>query len=456
MLYFISSTVFEEPAMNNSPNLSLPFIAPAQAQKHVTHNEAIQLLDSLVQLAVHSTSLDVPPANPNIGDWYLVADNAQDAWSGHDGEIATFQENAWMYIEPKVGWLLWVSEEELAFVCSGTAWLPLGHNTTDMLGVNTQADAINKLAVKSDAVLLSHDDVTPGSGDMRLVLNKSTPDATGSLLFQTDFSGRSELGLSGDDDFHIKVSSDGVEWSNALSIDGKTGAVSLPNTVPFSTPINLLQDSGRFGGTPEPQSNVVTTFTVPGYHSAFNGSILSAGPKYTTNSSTYGGVGPALDPMVKAFIDALHDGIHRRYGIEFYTLKVIAGTGVGLGAVVVDGVSHRMTMVNQPIPIPLQSSVNYQIFVETGSVAIAPLDQLYINGASSDTLALTSTDGWTQVTHMVNEKQVTSFGYDTSLLKIHATPGAVFYLAALAIIPGHIDLELDIYRGIIPSLMLWH
>ena len=69
------------------------------------------------------------------------------------------------------------------------------------------ADAGNRLArMKSDAVLMSHDDVTPGSGDMRLALNKSAPANTASLTFQTGWSGRAEFGLAGDDDWHVKVS----------------------------------------------------------------------------------------------------------------------------------------------------------------------------------------------------------------------------------------------------------
>ena len=33
---------------------SLPLIQPAQAQKHVTHNEALKILDLIVQMSVAS------------------------------------------------------------------------------------------------------------------------------------------------------------------------------------------------------------------------------------------------------------------------------------------------------------------------------------------------------------------------------------------------------------------
>ena len=50
--------------MNETANLSLPYILASQAQKHVTHNEAIRALDCLVQLSVESRVLTGPPASP--------------------------------------------------------------------------------------------------------------------------------------------------------------------------------------------------------------------------------------------------------------------------------------------------------------------------------------------------------------------------------------------------------
>lgn len=47
-----------------STHLNLPYIQPAQAQKHVTHNEAIELLDMIVQLTVQDFDAIIPPAPP--------------------------------------------------------------------------------------------------------------------------------------------------------------------------------------------------------------------------------------------------------------------------------------------------------------------------------------------------------------------------------------------------------
>ncbi len=59
--------------MVTSPNLLLPYILAAQAQKHVTHNEAIRALDAVVQIGVIDRGLTAPPVSPSNGDRYIVA-----------------------------------------------------------------------------------------------------------------------------------------------------------------------------------------------------------------------------------------------------------------------------------------------------------------------------------------------------------------------------------------------
>ncbi|NIB59611.1 DUF2793 domain-containing protein, partial [Agrobacterium tumefaciens] len=47
--------------------LRLPYILPSQAQKHVTHNEALQRLDAIVQLVIKDV-VAAPPDNASEGD----------------------------------------------------------------------------------------------------------------------------------------------------------------------------------------------------------------------------------------------------------------------------------------------------------------------------------------------------------------------------------------------------
>lgn len=218
--------------MQKSPNLQLPYIAAAQAQKHVTHNEALQALDAIVQLAVLDRDLAVPPPLPNDGDRYIVKPTGSGEWSGHDQELAVWQDGAWVFYTPQMGWMAQIIDEGRFVTWGGSSWTDHDHvNPVPRVGINSLADTTNRLLVKSDAVLFSHDDVTPGSGDHRFKLNKATAVNTASVLFQNGYSGRVELGLTGDDDFHVKVSPDGMSWFEGIRVDKDTGTVSFPNSV---------------------------------------------------------------------------------------------------------------------------------------------------------------------------------------------------------------------------------
>ncbi|MEM9733856.1 MAG: DUF2793 domain-containing protein [Pseudomonadota bacterium] len=220
-----------------TPNLDLPYIMAGQAQKHVTHNEAIRTLDAVVQISVSSRAMAEPDANPAEGDRYLVPAGATGDFSGQDHALAAYQDEGWIFRQPQNGWLAWVEDENLLAVFDGTAWSVASSDgtATDQLGINATADTTNRLTVKSDGVLLTHDDVTPGNGDMRQSLNKASPGNTTSVLFQSAYSGRAEMGLAGQDDFSIKVSADGGTWTEALRVDGAIGTVTLPHTPGFAS-----------------------------------------------------------------------------------------------------------------------------------------------------------------------------------------------------------------------------
>ncbi|MEN8919412.1 MAG: DUF2793 domain-containing protein, partial [Octadecabacter sp.] len=75
---------------DQSQILSMPYIQPAQAQKHVTHNEALFLLDAVVQLAVEDVTLTTPPSGPAPNARYIVGASATGDWAGHDNKVALY------------------------------------------------------------------------------------------------------------------------------------------------------------------------------------------------------------------------------------------------------------------------------------------------------------------------------------------------------------------------------
>ncbi|MEO1493928.1 MAG: DUF2793 domain-containing protein [Pseudomonadota bacterium] len=207
-----------------SPALGLPYIQPSQAQKHVTHNEALRLLDAVTQLSVQSADLATPPADPADGARYIVASPGQGDWAGQDHAIAVFSDGVWAFFAPLPGWRADVIPTGATLRFDGTAWQSAGlPDTLPRLGLNTGADATNRLAVAADATLLSHD----GAGH-QLKINKDADADTASLLFQTGWSGRAEMGTTGSDDFAIKVSADGATFLTAMTVDAATGQVSFP------------------------------------------------------------------------------------------------------------------------------------------------------------------------------------------------------------------------------------
>jgi hypothetical protein len=207
---------------DTSPILSMPYIQPAQAQKHVTHNEALRLLDMIVQLAVLSADQSVPPSTAVEGDRYLVAANGQADWAGQSGNIAVFVDASWQFIAPLAGWSAHVRDISTTVVFDGAAWASQVPELNNLpgIGIGTNFDSYNKLAVSSDAVLLNH-----AGGGHQLKINKSSQGDTASLLFQTGYGGRAEMGIAGSDDFALKVSADGSNWVEALRVDAMTGRI---------------------------------------------------------------------------------------------------------------------------------------------------------------------------------------------------------------------------------------
>ncbi len=212
--------------MSATTRLSLPYIAPQQAQKQVTYNAAMAALDQLVQPVVKSRTTAAPPVSPAEGDAYIVAAGATGAWAGKDSRLATFAAGAWSFRVAGEGWVVFVTDAvELAVCRAGawSAWNGIGGTGLAKFGVHATADLTNRLSVAADGSLFSHDGTSH-----RLTINKASAADTASLIFDDASSARAEIGLTGDDALHVKVSPNGSSWTEALSIAQASGLVTLP------------------------------------------------------------------------------------------------------------------------------------------------------------------------------------------------------------------------------------
>lgn len=232
--------------------LRLPYILPSQAQKHVTHNEALQRLDAIVQLVIRAT-VTTPPDNAAEGDCFLHSADATGDWTGKGGRLAFRQDGAWLSITPQPGWAAWFAAENRYRILRDGSWrdMPLpATGRLERLGIGTEADATNRLALASPASLFTH---AAEDGSHRMTVNKAGKTDTASLLFQSGWSGRAEMGLTGDDGFSIKTSKDGASWLTALLCSGD-GRVSMPN--------RPLAVAGLPAGTTKPANGAATGFSV--------------------------------------------------------------------------------------------------------------------------------------------------------------------------------------------------
>ena len=204
-------------------NLALPYILAAQAQKHVTHNEALRLLDGLVQLSVLDRDLTVPPSSPADGDRYIVGSGATGDWAGWDLNVALWTDGAWLRLPPRTGWRAWVEDEGLLLVYDGSGWVattPAALQNMALLGIGTTADAANPFSAKLNAALWTAKTVAEGgNGGLFYTMSKEAAGDDLGLTLQTGFVTKALLGLFGSDKFRLAVSPDGNTFFDGLIVD---------------------------------------------------------------------------------------------------------------------------------------------------------------------------------------------------------------------------------------------
>ena len=208
--------------MDRSPVNDLPFVMPAQAQKHITVNAALARLDALLHARVAAMDGAMPPANPAPGEAYVLGESPEGDWDGKGGALAIWQDGRWAFVAARAGLTVWSVAEGAFFRHDGDGWAPVLSGPFDSLGINTGADETNRFALSGAASLFTHDGT-----DHRLKINRKTAGDAASVVFQTGYDGAAEFGLIGDDSFRLKVSPDGAVFTDAIVVDRQTGAVSL-------------------------------------------------------------------------------------------------------------------------------------------------------------------------------------------------------------------------------------
>jgi hypothetical protein len=107
---------------DTSARLALDYIAPGQAQKELSHNEALARLDFLVQPAVLAVGIDTPVDAPEPGQCWIVGAAPTAAWAAWPGALACWTSGGWRFAAPFEGMAVWSIADRQIVRYSGSAW----------------------------------------------------------------------------------------------------------------------------------------------------------------------------------------------------------------------------------------------------------------------------------------------------------------------------------------------
>jgi hypothetical protein len=227
---------------DTTTHLLLPYILAAQAQKHVTHNEALRLLDGLVQLSVLDRDLTAPPGSPR---WRPLHRRL-----GRDGRLGGLGPerralDRWRLATPAAAHRL-AGMGRGRGPAAGLRRRGLGRDhpgdrcrTSRCSGLGTTADASNPFSAKLNAALWTAKTVAEGgTGDLFYTMNKEAAGDDLGLTLQTGFVTKALVGLFGSDRFRLAVSADGSTFFDGLSVDNATGIVDQPRLPRFKAYTN--------------------------------------------------------------------------------------------------------------------------------------------------------------------------------------------------------------------------
>jgi hypothetical protein len=119
----------------------LPFLVTGQAQKELTHNEALLRVDALLH-PVAEAHLNTPPvvnASTPAGQCWLIGAAPTGEWAGKANQLAYWTGGSWRYSAPVEGMRLRIGASNLDFVFGLNTWTvpaaignPLGGNVIDV------------------------------------------------------------------------------------------------------------------------------------------------------------------------------------------------------------------------------------------------------------------------------------------------------------------------------------
>ncbi|WP_296577531.1 DUF2793 domain-containing protein [Phreatobacter sp.] len=212
-----------------TPNLGLPFIVQGQAQKEVTHNEALIRLDALVHGSVRSRTLTTPPGSPANGERWIVPTGATGAWAGQTGRIVHWNTNAWAFYVPVLGWRYHVEDERITVVWTDGEW-------RDRLVGTPNGGALRLVAAEQELVLTGAFVETTGAAviaDRMIVLAVAS---------------RTTLAITGAASYNVGIAGNTSQFGGSLGVALGSNNVGVIGPTAFyaNTPIRVTANGANF------------------------------------------------------------------------------------------------------------------------------------------------------------------------------------------------------------------
>lgn len=181
--------------MTTSPDLGVPFIDGGQAQPEVTHNQALLLLQVLLN-GVIDRGVNTPAVGPTIGDAYIIGSAPTGAWAGRANSVTVWDGSAWRFIPGNTsagtpitmgarqeGMRIWVRDENTLYVWTGTTWLNFASTPAVATDYGqraiTQNATVKSVTAAVDATLSTNSDYSQITG-----IFNATPDGENSGITQ--------------------------------------------------------------------------------------------------------------------------------------------------------------------------------------------------------------------------------------------------------------------------------
>lgn len=106
----------------SSANNNIPFVPENVIDPAAGTNEAINVIDALLQVRVVSVGTNTPPGSPASGARYIVGTAPTGAWAGQANKMARWLDGMWTFFDAAI--VVNLADNKL-WIHAAT-WMPVG------------------------------------------------------------------------------------------------------------------------------------------------------------------------------------------------------------------------------------------------------------------------------------------------------------------------------------------